>query len=153
MWRALAPPSRFCALEDDLGIVVEAIEPGTARSIWPQVVDMIDAGLSVCDEVMPEDIVERISDGRMLLWAAIDDETGNIIAAMTTQLVKQRSGLVCWMCQCGGERMQDWSRFHVKIEEYAKAEGCGRVVLEGRRAWEKILDGYRTRSVRLEKVL
>jgi hypothetical protein len=132
---------------------VEAVEPGTAVQIWPRVRDMIDVALAVCDEPMPEDILVRLGDGRYLLWIAIDDESGNIIAAMTTEITKGRNGRVCWMCQCGGDRMQDWSRFHVKIEEYAKAERCVKVVLEGRRGWERVLEGYHVRSVRLEKVL
>lgn len=132
---------------------VEAVEPGTARQYWDRVRDFIDAGLAVCDELMPANMVDRIATGKTLLWVAIDDENGNIIAAMTTELIPQRSGLVCWMCQCGGERMQDWSRFHTKVEEYARAEGCVKVVLEGREAWQRVLRGYRVRSVRLEKVL
>ena len=136
-----------------MAVIVEAVEPGTAVQVWPRVSDMIDAGLSVCDEVMPDDILDRIASGKMLLWIAIEEANGIIIAAMTTQLVRQRSGLVCWMCQCGGERMHDWSRFHVKIEEYAKVEGCVKVVLEGREAWKRVLEGYSVRSVRLEKVL
>jgi 2-oxoglutarate dehydrogenase complex dehydrogenase (E1) component-like enzyme len=136
-----------------MAVIVEAVEPGTAVGIWPRVVGMIDAGLAVCDEAMPEDILDRIGSGKMLLWVAIEQTNGIIIAAMTTELVKQRSGLVCWMCQCGGERMGDWSRFHTKIEEYARAEGCVRVVLEGREAWKRVLEGYHMRSVRLEKVL
>jgi len=136
-----------------MAVIVEAVEPGTAQQIWPRVRDMIDAGLAVCDEVMPEDMLDRLGSGKMLLWVAIEEANGIIHAAMTTQLVKQRSGLVCWMCQCGGERMRDWSRFHVKIEEYAKSEGCVKVVLEGREAWQRVLEGYSVRSVRLEKVL
>jgi hypothetical protein len=134
-------------------VVVEAVEPGTAVQIWPRVSDMIESGLAVCDELMPADILERISSGKMLLWVAIEETNGIIIAAMTTELVKMRSGLTCWMCQCGGDRMRDWSRFHVKIEEYARAEGCVSVVLDGREAWKRVLEGYRVRSVRLEKVL
>ena len=134
-------------------VLVEAVEPHLASTIWPRVRDMIDVGYQVCDDVMPEDIVERIRYAKLVLWIAIDDENGNIIASMTTELVPMRSGLVCWMCQCGGDRMQDWSRFHTKIEEYARAEHCVKVVLRGRRAWERVLEGYRVRSVQLEKVL
>lgn len=132
---------------------VEAVEPYTATSIWERVRDMIDVGYLAGDDTMPADILEQIRYARIVLWIAIDDENGNIIAAMTTEVVPMRSGLVCWMCQCGGDRMQDWSRFHVKIEEYARAEGCGKVVLRGRRAWEKVLTGYRIRTVQLEKIL
>lgn len=132
---------------------VEAVEPGMASGLWPRVSDMIDVGYMAGDDLMPPDMLERIRYGRVLLWIAIDDENGNILAAMTTELVLMRSGLVCWMCQCGGDRMQDWSRFHVKVEEYAKAERCVRVVLRGRAGWERVLEGYKVRAVQLEKVL
>lgn len=134
-------------------IHVEAVEPGVASSIWDRVSGLIDVGYMAGDDVMPADMLERIRYGKVVLWIAIDDEGGNILAAMTTELVPMRSGLVCWMCQCGGDRMQDWSRFHVKIEEYAKAEGCGKVVLRGRVGWKKLLEGYQVRTVQLEKVL
>lgn len=136
-----------------MAVIVEAVEPGTAVGIWPRVAAMIDAGAAKCDELVPEDILDRVANGKTLLWIAIEQTNGIIIAAMTTELVKQRSGLVCWMCQCGGDRLHDWSRFHTKIEEYARAEGCVSVVLEGREAWKRVLEGYTVRSVRLEKVL
>lgn len=136
-----------------MGIVVAAVEPHLATSIWPRVRDMIDVGYMAGDDFMPEDIVERIRYARIVLWVAIDEDSGNIVAAMTTELVKMRPGLVCWMCQCGGDRMQDWSHFHVKVEEYAKAEGCVKVILRGRPGWAKILEGYKIRTVQLEKVL
>lgn len=114
---------------------------------------MIDVGYMAGDDFMPADMLENIRYGKTLLWIAIDDGDGNILAAMTTELVPMRSGLVCWMCQCGGDRMQDWSRFHLKIEEYARAEGCVKVVLRGRAGWERVLEGYKVRTVQLEKVL
>lgn len=132
---------------------VEAVEPTLASSIWERVRGMIDIGYMAGDDLMPGDMLERIRYGRTVLWIAIDDEDGNILAAMTTELVPMRSGLVCWMCQCGGDRMQDWKRFHLKIEEYAKAEGCVKVVLRGRAGWERVLEGYKVRTVQLEKVL
>lgn len=136
-----------------MSVIVSAVEPNMARSIWDRVSDMIDIGYSVGDDFMPKDILEQIRYGQIVLWIAIDEDTGNILAAMTTELVPMRSGLVCWMCQCAGDRMQDWARFHVQIEEYAKAEGCVRVVLKGRRGWERVLEGYKVRTVTLEKAI
>jgi hypothetical protein len=134
-------------------VLVEAVEPTLASSIWERVRGMIDVGYMAGDDLMPTDMLENIRYGKTVLWVAIDDEDGNILAAMTTELVPMRSGLVCWMCQCGGDRMQDWVRFHVKIEEYAKAEGCVKTVLRGRDGWRGVLEGYRVRTVQLEKVL
>lgn len=134
-------------------ILVEAVEPHQATQLWSRVRDMIDIGYIAGDDFMPQDIIEQIRYAKIVLWVAIDDENGNVIAAMTTELVPMRPGLVCWMCQCGGDRMQDWSKFHVKIEEYAKAEGCVKVILRGRPGWARVLEGYSVRTVQLEKVL
>lgn len=134
-------------------LVITALEPGTAASQWPVLRDLIDVGYSVGGELMPADMPERIVLGKTLIWIAIDDETAKVHAAMTTELVPMRYGLVCWMCQCSGDRMREWSDFHVKIEEYAKAEGCVRVRLVGRPGWERVLDGYKVVTVTLEKVL
>lgn len=141
-----------------MAVIVACVEPGTAHQVWPRVADMIEVGYAAGDDFMPDDILERIRYGKLLLWIAIDDVNGEIYAAMTTELVRMRSGLVCWMCQCGGDRMIDWSRFHTEIEEYAKKEGCVKVALRGRAGargqcgWERVL-GYKVRTVQLEKTL
>lgn len=102
---------------------------------------------------MPEDLPDQIAAGKVLIWVAVDDETGVVHAAMTTELIPMRAGLVCWMGQCGGERMRDWSHFHTQIEEYARAEGCVKTLLKGRGGWERVLEGYKILTVTLEKVL
>ena len=97
--------------------------------------------------------LSEIRYGKVLLWIAIEEDGGEIHAAMTTELVPMRPGLVCWMCQCGGDRMLDWSRFHTEIEDYAKKEGCVKVILRGRSGWRRILPGYSVKTVQLEKTL
>lgn len=133
--------------------MVAALEPGTAASQWSALRGMIDIGYAAGGEMMPEDLPQRIAEGRVLLWVAVEDDTGIVLAAMTTELVRMRSGLVCWMGQCGGERMRDWADFHVKVEDYARAEGCVKVVIKGRFGWERVLKGFRVRTVTLEKAL
>jgi hypothetical protein len=133
-------------------IVVACVEPSLAYQVWDRVKDMIDMGYAAGDDFMPDDMLERIRYGRILLWAAIEED-GNILAAMTTELVPMRSGLVCWMCQCGGAGMPLWARFHTQIEEYAKTEQCVKVCLRGREGWQRILSGYRVRTVQMEKLL
>jgi len=136
-----------------MGIVVTAIEPEMASRVWPDVAGMIDVGYAVGDDFVPENILEEIRYGRVVLWVAVDDGTAVVHAAMTTELVPMRSGMVCWMRQCAGNRMRDWADFHVQIEEYARKEGCVKTVLRGREGWERVLPGYKVRSVQLEKVL
>jgi hypothetical protein len=134
-------------------IVVTALSPDTAAAQWPALRGMIDVGYAAGGDFMPEDLPNQITEGKVLLWIAVDDETAVVHAAMTTELIPMRCGLVCWMGQCAGDRMRDWSKFHTQIEEYARDEGCVKVVLKGRRGWERILDGYKIRTVTLEKAL
>jgi hypothetical protein len=134
-------------------LVLACVAPSLIERVWPRVADMIERGYEVGDDFMPKDIVDRLVNNRMQLWVAMTDPDGIIYAAMTTELVPMRSGLVCWMCQAAGTRLKDWKQFHEKIEEYAKAEGCVKTVLRGRVGWQKALEGYSVRTVQLEKTL
>lgn len=132
-------------------MIVECVAPAVAVDIWDRISPMIDAGYAAADEFMPSDMVYRMATGRTLVWVAIEGD--DIRAAMTTELVPMRSGLVCWMCQCGGDGLKEWSAMHSKVEEYARAEGCVRVILRGRVGWQRALEGFTVRNVQLEKVL
>lgn len=125
--------------------------PDKAHHFWHVVEGMIDRGYAPGDDIMPKDLLERIEANHVQLWLAVKD--GLILAAMTTELVPMRSGLACWMCQCGGEHLPDWVHLHKEIEEFAKREGCVKVILRGRAGWMRLLDGYRVRTVQLEKAL
>lgn len=128
------------------------IAPHLARGFYPIVADMIDRGFAVGDELVPPDLIERLEDKRMLLWAAILPN-GKPVCAVLTELVKMRSGLYCRFTQCGGESLETWRHLPASIEEYARAEGCVKTVLGGREGWERVLSGYRRTWVTLEKVL
>lgn len=135
-------------------VICTALAPEMASSQWPALRGMIDVGYAAGGDFMPEDLPDQIAAGKVLIWIAVDDETAQVLTVVTTELVPMRVGLVCWIGQCGGERMREWVRFIVKIEEYARAEGCVKTIIKGRFGWEKILgDGYKTRTVTLEKVL
>lgn len=137
-----------------MAVIVSAVEPGTAAALWPRVGHMVDAGYAAGGDFVPADIIDRVESGRMLLWIAIDDENGEIYVAVTTELIPMRAGLVCWIGQCGGSKMDLWIRFIAQIEEYARNEGCVKTILRGRPGWQRVLaDGYKVRTVQLEKML
>ena len=136
-----------------MSVIVACVNPEMAGDVWPRVQDLIDAGYAAGDDFMPDDMLDRIASGKTLLWIAIDETSGVIHAAMTTELIPMRSGLVCWMCQCGGDRLRDWSGFHTQIEDYARKEGCVKTLLRGRAGWQRVLDGYTVKTVQLEKAL
>lgn len=134
-------------------LALACLAPETAAAQWDTLRPLIDEGFAVGGDLMPDDMLELIGDGKVLVWVAVDDETAKVHAAMTTELVPMRIGLVCWMGQCAGDRMREWRDFHTKIEDYARGEGCVKTILKGRFGWERALEGYRVRTVTLEKVL
>lgn len=125
--------------------------PEEVWKIWPGVVhDMVDAGFAAFDVPLPPDILEQLKYGTRLLWLAVDGQ-GRIVAALLTQLFEMRSGRTCKVLECGGEKMRTWVHLRAGIEEYAKREGCGRVIVEGRGGWARMLPDYRMIGVTLEK--
>lgn len=112
---------------------------------------MIEASYIEMDEIPPDGLEQWLCEGKGLLWIAEKD--GKIIAALTTSLVNQVSGLVCRMVACGGTEMDRWKEREAQIVEYAKAEGCVKVTAEGRKGWARVLPGYEIKRVYLEKRL
>lgn len=132
---------------------LHCLEPSIALQMWRGPIhSMIDAAFEAADRYMPDDIQSEIASGKRLIWVAVDD-SHHIVAAMMTTLYKMRSGLVCKMLECGGEGMNEWKQFRDRIEQYAKSEGCVRVMAEGRPGWARVLDDYKTTAVVLEKVI
>ncbi len=84
-----------------------------------------------------------------LLWLAWDGE--KVHAAAVTQLTNHNDLKICTIVACGGEERTRWLYLIGKLEEHARDEGCARVRICGRRGWTKALEGYRVRSVILEK--
>lgn len=126
------------------------IPPVDVRALWNGVYPMIDAGFAASDVPMPGDLLDQLTKGTRLLWIAMTDRH-EILAAMMTQLFPMRTGMACKMLECGGERLAEWKHLREEIEQYAKREGCNRVLIEGRPGWARVLPDYKTVSVALEK--
>lgn len=126
--------------------------PEEVYKIWPGLVhDLVDSGFAASDVPMPADILEQLKCGHMLLWLVIEADA-TIVAAMLTQLFEMRSGKACKVRECGGSGLRQWKELvQTEIERYAKAEGCDRVLLEGRPGWAGHLRDYATIAIVLEK--
>lgn len=129
-----------------------AVDPKRAQEIWPAARPLIERAYKDGDQDVPPTILHDLTKGRRVLWLAVDGEE-NIIAAMLTQLFQMNSGKMLKMQECGGERMHEWKHLRRRIEDYAKAEGCTRVLVEGRPGWERIMPDYERVAVVLEKRL
>src|SRR4051812_28938576 len=127
------------------------VGPKRIHEVWPHAVDLVHRAVKRTNLSHTLDIDAAVLGGDGLLWLALDGTT--IKAAATTALVRTDRELVCILTACGGQGMRQWLPLIGKIETYAKAEGCARVRIYGRKGWVRVLDGYRIDHVILGKAL
>jgi hypothetical protein len=132
---------------------VLCIDPAKVHLAWPSVSGFLDKAISRYGDWTPEKLRFEVFSGRMLLWAAADDE--DILGAIVTSLNEDRRGrLVCHLVVCGGTDMKSWFQTaHDTIERFAREEGCSFVRMEGRPGWAAMLTDFKQPYIVLEKRL
>lgn len=135
------------------GIAILCVAPDKIAAIWPVVSGLLDAAYDADDEPMPDDLLQWLEAGRGLLWIAVRGD--EIVTAIITSLVMLRSGLACRVGATGGVDPGWNDAVRSAIEDYARAEGCKKVYLDGRVGWQRVLgrSGYRVVRVSLEKLM
>ncbi len=126
------------------------VDPRIAYDVWPHVVVLLKAAVFRTELGRFEEIEYDVLTGRGLLWLAW---SGQIEAAATTVLTETNASKVCVLTACGGTDMRRWLALLEKIEVYAKAEGCNRVRIFGRKGWQRMLNRYHVTNVVLERKL
>lgn len=126
------------------------VDPQRTAEIYPSIAALIEAAYAAADEFVPENIIEWMSSGHVLLWLAVDDSE-TPLAAVTTELWKRPSGLVCKIVACGGVGLKRWLPLLRAIEDYAAAEGCSKILIEGRPGWVRLLTDYAPVRVAIER--
>jgi len=133
-----------------LSVELVCVDPARIDEMWPHVRDKIRAAVEKTGLSSFADIEADVLTGMQLCWLAWDGR--EIMAAATTQLVKPLSK-VCVLTACAGYDRDKWLPLFARIEQYAKDEGCTSMRIFGRRGWERVLTGYRSTHVVLEKAL
>lgn len=127
------------------------VPPDSIDAAWPLVVSYLEKAYAACDEFMPENLKDWLKEERGLLW--IYTKGGIVFAAMVTSLEKRPSGLICRIGATGSMNLLMLRECEARIVEYARAEGCVKIVLEGRPGWSRVLPAATTERIILEKVL
>lgn len=126
------------------------VDPSNVQQIWPQARLLIKSAIEHTGLSDFDQIESQVLSGDQLLWLAISD---HIEAAATTHLVKTRGKPLLVITACSGSGRERWISLRHKIEAYAKAEGCSRVRLYGRKGWQRVLRDYRVEYVVMDKEL
>jgi hypothetical protein len=97
------------------------------------------------------DLENAVLAGHQLLWLAWSGQS--IEAVATTQLSNTATRTICVLTACSGHQHERWLPLFEQIEQYARNEGAKAMRIYGRKGWERVLDGYKTEHVILEKAL
>jgi hypothetical protein len=127
------------------------VDPRRVLEIWPYVAPLLKAACVRTGLNALADIEADILSGRSLLWLAWNGQA--IEAAAATVLIETEIGKVCIITACGGRAMRRWLPLIFEIENYAKAEGCSRVRIFGRKGWLRALEGFEEKYVIMDKEL
>jgi len=128
------------------------IQPPRIDEFLPLARPFIERATARCGDWTADEIVQGLREGRMLLWFALCD--GEAAGAAVTELVTTRStGRMCNIILCGGTSLRRWAHLKDAIEAYARAQGCTRVRLSGRRGWARVFRDYQQPYVTLEKMM
>ncbi len=117
------------------------VAPERSAECWPLAERFIRSALDRVGLMSVADI-----DPGSLLWLAVDD-TRVWGAGLTV-----KNGDVLEIVAWGSDDQSRCAPLLNELEAYARAEGCTRSRLIGRKGWRK-LDGYQEKAVIMEKAL
>lgn len=91
---------------------------------------------------------DLVSTGRAQLWPCPD-------AAMVTEIIRYPTGIKHVRGWLSGGDLDQIRAAMPHVEEWAMAQGCTRVIIDGRKGWQRALSdqGYAPTTVNLKKEL
>jgi hypothetical protein len=130
-----------------------AVPPLRADQVLPMVSEMLAKGYRRSGNIWNALVLlDELRAERMTLWVAGYEGELRFIAAMVTRLyVLENGSKVCHIVALGGEGLRDWIKYVDRIADYARAEGCDTLRLEGREGWSRILPSFVRVGVILEQ--
>ena len=97
------------------------------------------------------DVLNDLRAGKAQLWVA---GYGNTIDGICVTCINNYPNTtICLIWLCAGIGREKYTRLIGNIEQWAKAQGCESISLEGRPGWERVLTDYKKTKIMLEKVI
>jgi hypothetical protein len=129
------------------------VDPARAREAWLLAGDLIRRALERT-KLGDFAVLERqVFDGHALLWLAWGDAGVGIKAAAVTQVTRVNGDKYCTIVACAGDERNRWLSLIEGLEAYARSCDCRAVRIIGRIGWRRVLPGYRTKALVLERAL
>lgn len=108
-------------------------------AFWPHLAPLLNKAFNVGDRrVKLQDLYDDALQGTYLVWAIIDEEKKEFVAALTTRAVRYPRGKGLAIEFLGGERMDEWlDELMEELKKHAKHNGCEWLECFGRKGWAK----------------
>ena len=113
------------------------VSPENIPTIWGNVIPLMEPSQNEQRELSIDDFLDRLMDGEMQLWVAIEDK--EITACMISQFATFPQKRVLRIVYISGEGMDRWIENFPMVEDFALINGCTFLEVWGRKAWIKIL--------------
>ena len=113
--------------------------------VWPGLVGFVLKGRPTDPNMTMDELVDGLLDQSTAMWVIVETAgEKRPVAVFFTQTERDRGEWVLSLFGLGGQHAKRWvMACHEAMHDYAKQEGCRRVRLCGRPAWQRILPGYR----------
>ena len=128
------------------------VEKHEINNVWNDVKDLV---AKTNDDVLNEkDILEYLKTGYYILWIVTEPDSDTILAAMTVEYAHYPRHKMCRVVTIAGEKLNEWvDEGLLKLEDWAKAQGCAYMDMYARRGWKKVLKEYKEDCILLRKKL
>lgn len=86
--------------------------------------------------------------GESILWMSRNGKVAVILSVS-----KYKNGKECNIIMIAGKHLNTWIDELSEIEGWAARAGCDRMILTGRKGWQKILPEYEIKTLTMVKIL
>jgi hypothetical protein len=128
------------------------VPPNMVGDAWPLAVKFIEKALAKNELTSAGEVLNDLLAGKALLWLAAN-ENKEVVGAGVTQIVVMSAGKVCEIVAWSADHGQHRTESLEVIESYARAEGCVKTRLIGRKGWARTLPDYKIRALIMERTL
>lgn len=131
---------------------VGVIEPHKLRApqVAAAVAPLLDRALHFCrGQYTLTQVAQLIDEGAFVLWGVVGPE--GLSGVFVTEIDRAHaSGPVLTVVLMGGEQSNLWLHLEPVVADYARARGCVKMQLIGRRGWSRVLKHWRQVAVVME---
>jgi hypothetical protein len=127
------------------------VDPARVRELAFVAVPLIRRAVERCGDWSVEAVWSALCERRMLLWLVVRELA--VEGVLVTRLEQTPKDLVCVIVLCAGQHLLRSRHLIGTIEQFARAEGCARLRMQGRRGWRRVFADYSEPFITLEKNL